>query len=113
QRFVELGELVDLAHRIRERRHVKNAVLGAALRLLFCRLRLREGSGAPFLTRTQTAIPEIDERLEARLDRREAEAVARVRNVRAVVLLDERLDARARLPGRLREPPREVHVVFG
>ena len=32
---------------------------------------------------------------------------------RAVVLLDERLDAAARLPGRLREPPGKEHVVLG
>ena len=74
---------------------------------------LRERTRPPFFARAQAAIPQIDERREARLQRREAEAIAGVLDVGAIVLLDERLDAGARLPRRLRQPAGEEHVVFG
>ena len=54
---------------------------------------LRERPGPPFFARAQAAIPEIDERREARLQRGEAEPVAGVLDVRAIELLDQRLDA--------------------
>ena len=62
------------------------------------RRRLRERPGPPFFARAQAAVPEIDERREARLQRREAEAIAGVLDVRAVELLDERLDAARAFP---------------
>ena len=77
------------------------------------RVLLRERPGTPFLARAQAAIPQIDERRVARLQRREAEAIAGVLDVAAIVLLDERLDAGARLPRRLGQPAGEEHVVFG
>ena len=77
------------------------------------RRRLRERTGPPFLARAQAAIPEIDERRVARLQRVEAEAIAGVRDVAAVELLDQRFDAGARLPRRLGQPAGEEHVVLG
>src|SRR5262249_59171308 len=74
---------------------------------------MHEWTGPSLLARAQAAIPEIDEGREARLQRAEPEPVAGVRNVGAVVLLHERLDAGSRLPRRRRQPPREEHVVFG
>ena len=65
---------------------------GRLLRLLD-RALLRERARPPFLARAQAAIPEIDERRVARLQRGEAEAIAGVRDVAAVELLDERFDA--------------------
>ena len=75
----------------------------------FCGERARTS----FLARAQAAIPQIDERRVARLQRGEAEAIAGVRDVAAIELLDQRLDAGARLPRRLRQPAGEEHVVFG
>ena len=42
---------------------------------------LRERPGTPFFARAQPAIPQIDERREARLQRQEAEAIAGVHDV--------------------------------
>src|SRR5262249_61083847 len=87
-------------------------VFGAlAPRLL--RARRRERSGAALLARAQAAIPEIDERRVARLQRMETEAIAGVLDIGAIVLLDERRHAGPRLPWRLGQSPGEVHVVFG
>ena len=72
-----------------------------------------ERTRPPFLARAQAAVPEIDERRVPRLQRREAEAIAVVLDVRAIELLDERVDAAARLPRRLRQPAGEEHVVLG
>src|SRR5262249_44833944 len=60
----------------------------------------------------QPAVPEIEERRQARLQRAETKAVAVVLDVAAVQALDELLDARPRFPGRARQAAGEVHVVL-
>ena len=65
------------------------------------------------LLRLEVALPQIAERHEFRLHRAEAEALGGVREVHAVVLLDELFDAGPRLPWQAREPAGEEHVVFG
>ena len=67
----------------------------------------------PFLPRPHAAVPQIDEGGEARLQRLKTEPVAGVLDVRPIHLLDDRLDAAARLPRRLRQPAGEEHVVLG
>jgi len=74
---------------------------------------LRERPGAPLLAGAEAAIPQVDERREAGLQREEAEAIAGVGDVAAVVLLDQRFHPGARLPRRLGQAAREEHVVFG
>src|SRR5207237_4993596 len=110
--FVELGELVDLAHRIAERRHVEDAILRSFPLLLLRRALMREGTGSSLLARAQASVPQIDEGRIARLERREAKTVAGVRDIRAIELFDERVDACACLRRRPREPAREEHVVL-
>src|SRR5438445_115114 len=73
------------------------------------RARRRERRAAAFRARAQAPIPQIDERGVPRLQRVEAEAVAGVLDVGAVVLLHERRHAAARLPGRSREASGKVH----
>src|SRR5690242_19246450 len=105
-------ELVHLAHRILKRRDTDQLRLRGALRRLLWR-RLAERPGTPFFARAEPAVPEIDEGLEAALERVELKTIHRALNVGAVPFLDQRLYAVARLPRRTRQPAGEEHVVFG
>src|SRR5262245_14133409 len=113
QRFVELRQFFDLAHRIAERRDVENAILRPLRLRRRRRALLREGSRPPFFAGAHPAIPQVDERLIARLQRAEAKTIASVRDVGAIVLRHHRFNARAGFPGRLGQPSGEKHVVFG
>src|SRR5206468_12068966 len=62
--------------------------------------------------RAKPLVPQVDELLIPRLQRRKAEAIAVVLDVRAIVLFDERIEARPRLPRRPLQPAGEEHVVL-
>src|SRR5262245_46600528 len=99
--------------RIAERRHAKHAILRAFRIGRLLGPFSAEWAGPPFFPRAHAPIPQVDERGETGPPRRKPELVAVRLDVRAFVRLDERLDASARLPGRLRQPAGEEHVVFG
>src|SRR4029079_16656192 len=74
---------------------------------------LRERPRAAFLTGAETALPQIEEGLEPRLERQEAEPIGRVPDMQPIDSTHRCCDARTRLHGRTRQPAGEVHVVFG
>ena len=94
--------------------HVQHLSAAAPARLLRRRFRqrLRERPGPSFLARAQPAVPQLDQRLKPRLQHLEAETIAGAHADAAVVALDDRLDAAARLPRRPRQAAGEEHVVF-
>src|SRR6185436_13061357 len=73
----------------------------------------RKRSWTSFFASPQAAIPQVHERRVACLQRGEAETVPVAANVRAIVLLDERVDAAPRFPRRFGHPAGEEHVVLG
>src|SRR6185437_3566273 len=99
-------------HRILKRRGMDDLEIRLLRPLDFFRRRHREGARASFLARPEAAVPEIDERLKAPLQRVELEPLGGPLDVAAVPLLDERLDALARLPGRTRQAAGKELVVL-
>src|SRR5436190_16521522 len=73
----------------------------------------RKRSGASLLTRAKTTVPQVRQCRVARLNCREAEALAGVLNDRAIVLPDSAGDAGPCLERRFRQESREVLVVLG
>src|SRR5262249_49912169 len=61
ERLVQLGQLVDLADRIAERRDAQNPVLRSRPVRLLGRPLVREWSRPPFLARSEPPIPQLDE----------------------------------------------------
>ena len=87
ERVVQLVELVHLLERILERRHASRPLSSAdrAGRRLFRRFAAKGPEARPSSRPRSAFVPEIDEGLIARLQRVEAEAIAVVLDVGAIV----------------------------
>src|SRR5678815_2770227 len=110
--FVQFLQLVHLFRRIAEGRDTQHAVDGTLRLFRYRRTQVRERARPPLFLRLEAAIPQIGERLKARLQRIEPEATAGIRDVRVIEPADHGVNAPARLPWRTRQAAGEKHVVF-